>query len=93
MIRQVVRDNIAQVRSCYNAGLELEPDLEGRVLVQFVISPAGTVRAAVVAQTSLPSEHHTVADCIADAVSGWTFPVPPGSGNAIVSYPFLLAPR
>ena len=90
IIRRVVRAHINEVRYCYNQGLARDPNLKGRVAVQFTIGPTGKVPVAVVAQTSLKDRN--VANCVAKAVKRWKFPKPPGGGNAVVTYPFLLEP-
>ena len=37
-IRNVVRSHIEEVRACYNEGLVTDPELQGRVAINFVIS-------------------------------------------------------
>ena len=90
IIRRIVRAHINEVRYCYNQGLARDPNLKGRVAVQFTIGPSGKVPVAVVAQTSLKDKN--VANCVAKAVKRWKFPKPPGGGNAVVTYPFVLEP-
>lgn len=90
VIRRIVRAHINQVRHCYNQGLVRDPNLRGRVAVQFTIGPTGKVPASVVGQTSL-SDRNT-ANCVAKAVKRWKFPRPAGGGNVIVTYPFVLEP-
>ncbi len=90
IIRRIVRAHINEVRYCYNQGLARDPSLTGRVAVQFTIGPTGKVPVAVVAKTSLTDRK--VANCIAKAVKRWKFPKPPGGGNAVVTYPFVLTP-
>lgn len=87
-IRRVVRRNIAQVRFCYEQGLQQNPSIEGRVTVSWIISPTGAVTSTSVANTTLGSAG--VESCIANAVGRWSFPSPDGGGVVGVSYPFLL---
>jgi hypothetical protein len=49
----VVLRNLGQVNHCYEQGLAARPNLEGRVVVRFVIGAYGTVIAANVADSSL----------------------------------------
>nr|WP_276599101.1 AgmX/PglI C-terminal domain-containing protein [Nannocystis sp. SCPEA4] len=87
-VRTVVRSNIEQVRDCYNAGLKRDPKLEGRVHVQFVIQPDGSVgELTLVDELADASE---VVRCIAEVARGWKFPAP--YGRIIVTYPFVLEP-
>jgi hypothetical protein len=90
IIRRIVRAHINEVRSCYNAGLTKDPNLQGRVSVNFVITGVGTVGSSVVQESTLKDS--SVANCIAKAVKRWKFPKPRGGGNVIVTYPFNLTP-
>ncbi|MCB9750099.1 MAG: von Willebrand factor type A domain-containing protein [Myxococcales bacterium] len=90
IIRRIVRAHINEVRYCYNTGLNKDPNLKGRVTVQFVITGAGTVGSSVLEAATLPDTN--VANCIAKAVKRWKFPKPKGGGEVTVSYPFVLEP-
>ena len=90
IIRRIVRAHINEIRYCYNQGLVRDPNLKGRVKVQFTIGPTGQVPVAVVQESSL--KDNNVAQCVAKAVKRWKFPRPQGGGNVVVSYPFVLSP-
>ncbi|MCB9750150.1 MAG: AgmX/PglI C-terminal domain-containing protein [Myxococcales bacterium] len=90
IIRRIVRAHINEVRHCYNIGLGKDPNLKGRVVVQFTIGGSGKVPSAVVQSTTLKDA--AVGNCIAKAVRRWQFPKPRGGGSVIVSYPFVLQP-
>lgn len=90
VIRATVRASIADVRRCYNEGLARDPNLTGRVAIQFTIGPQGTVTAATVEASQLPDAE--VDNCIADVIKALSFPPPQGGGNVVVTYPFVLQP-
>jgi len=90
IIRRIVRAHINEVRHCYNKGLALDPNLAGRVVIQFAIAALGTVSVSVVSQSDLSDEK--VGQCIASAVKRWTFPRSEGGSTVLVNYPFLLSP-
>lgn len=91
VIRRIVRSHINEVRYCYNQGLTRDPNLRGRVAVQFTIGPTGGVGLSVVENTSVKDQN--VGRCIAKAVKRWRFPRPAkGGGTAVVTYPFVLNP-
>ena len=90
IIRRIVRAHINEVRSCYNAELTKEPTLEGRVAINFVITPTGKVGSSVVEDDTMGNAK--VAKCIAKAVKRWKFPKPRGGGNVVVTYPFIMSP-
>ncbi len=89
LIRRVVRAHINEIRYCYNQGLARDPNLKGRVAVQFQIGSTGKVPTAIVSESDV--KDNNVGSCIASAVRRWQFPKPPGGGTVIVTYPFVLA--
>jgi hypothetical protein len=90
IIRRVVRAHINEIRHCYNQGLVRDPNMQGRVAIQFSIGPTGAVPKAFVSQQSIGDR--SVASCMATAVKRWRFPRPPGGGHVIVTYPFVVNP-
>jgi len=89
-IRRVVVRNLGQVTHCHEQGLLQAPDLQGRVVIRFIIGGNGAVMASSAVENveSAPS----VGNCIASAVRRWQFPVPEGGGIVTVTYPFNLQP-
>ncbi len=88
-VRRVIMRHRAEVRHCYEGELNKRPDLEGRVMIAFVISPTGVVTSAAVSSSTLGNA--TVEGCIARAVRRWSFPSADGGGVTSVNYPFLLS--
>ena len=89
-IRGVVRNNMKAIRGCYNRLLAEQPALRGRVMVRFVIGPEGAVEAAMVEDSTVPSD--PLERCVVDVVTQMTFPVPDEGGKTVVSYPFVFEP-
>lgn len=89
VIRRVIRRHINEVRFCYEQELNQRPDLEGRVMVSFIISPTGAVQSAAIGSSTLNNAR--VEGCISQAVRRWTFPAPDGGGVVGVNYPFVLS--
>lgn len=87
LIRRIIRRHINEVKFCYEKELTRMPNLEGRVMIQFTISPTGAVAASFVQSSTM--NNPTVEQCIAAAVRRWEFPKPQG-GIVIVTYPFVL---
>ena len=87
-IREVMRAHQGEIRYCYERELVKNPSLAGTVVVKLVIGASGTVASATVASSTLASP--PVEDCIARAVTSFTFPPPRGGGIVIVSYPYRL---
>ncbi len=89
VIRRIIRGHINEVRACYNQGLVRNPNLSGRVAVQFLITNTGKVGRAAVSESNLPDKQTET--CIVKAVKRWKFPRPQGGGNVMVTYPFVLS--
>ena len=89
-VRRVVRRHLPEVQYCYEAALTQYPDMEGRVTVQFDLSPSGAVVTSGVVQSTLANA--SVETCLARAARRWVFPSPAGGGVVRVSYPFVLRP-
>ena len=89
IVRRIVRAHINEVRYCYLRGLNKNPELRGRVTVEFTIDGNGKVsRSQVQASTVADAE---VAQCTAIATRRWNFPRPDGA-EVVVTQAFTLAP-
>ncbi len=86
-VRRVAREHTDEVRACFAAALADRPDLNGTVMVRFLVTPAGAVRdlAVLADDTGQPR----VAACLLRRVQAWTFPSP-GEVEAQATYPFVL---
>lgn len=87
-IGAVIARNQGQIRFCYEQGLQGDPNLSGRVAVDFTIGGNGSVKIANIANSSLASK--IVEDCIMLRLRSWKFPLPQGGVDVKVSYPFNL---
>ena len=86
-VRRVVGQHLAEVRFCYEQGLEASPDLlQGQVTVQWIVGADGHVTSAAIGSSELRSA--SVERCIASAVTRWTFPASESVSG--VRYPFTL---
>ena len=86
IIRRVIRRHMNEIRFCYEQELPRQPDLAGRVAVNFTIVPSGVVAAAVVQSSTLGNPR--AENCLLEAVRRWSFPQPAGGGLVIATYPF-----
>lgn len=87
-IAAVIARNSGQIRFCYEQGLQGDPNLSGRVAVNFTIGGNGAVKVANVGNSTLASK--IVEDCIMMRLKSWKFPLPQGGVDVKVSYPFNL---
>ncbi len=89
VIQRIVRQNYGRFRFCYEQGLAQNPNLEGRVVVRFVIGREGAVTSVQGGGSDLPDKR--VNNCILQSFYGLSFPAPEG-GLVTVSYPIALSP-
>lgn len=87
-IAAVINRHIGEVIYCYEKGLQVKPNLSGRVGVKFTINGGGRVSTASVASSSINSAQ--VEGCVLNRLRGWKFPKPVGGVNVKVQYPFVL---
>lgn len=90
LIDAVVKRHMNQIRFCYQKELSRQPDLGGKVVVQFVISKSGDVSSAKIKSSSLGN--NAVESCMTSRFLRFSFPEPAGGGIVIVSYPFMFSP-
>ncbi len=89
VIQRIVRQNYGRFRLCYEKGLGVNPNLEGRVSVRFKIAGDGSVGNVANGGSSLPDSG--VVDCIVRAFYGLSFPKPE-EGSVSVVYPIMFSP-
>ena len=91
IIRRVVRQHRREVRYCYEKQLVKNPDLSGKISVNFMIGSTGAVKSAVVKGSTMASDE--VGSCVAKKVRRWKFPEPKGGGVVVVTYPFVFSTK
>ncbi|MBW2732321.1 MAG: TonB family protein [Deltaproteobacteria bacterium] len=88
VIQRIIRRHLKVLQYCYEKQLLHKPTLKGRVVVEFVIGPAGRVLKAKVMNSTLNDKK--VQACILRAIRHWRFPKRPGDGIVKVRYPFVF---
>jgi hypothetical protein len=87
VIQRIVRQNYGRFRACYQASLQTNPNLSGRVVASFIIGRDGTVKS-VSGGGDLPDSG--VISCVTRSFYGLTFPQPDG-GIVRVTYPIVFS--
>jgi hypothetical protein len=90
VVRRVTLRHINEVRFCYEQALAQNPSLQGRVEIQYVIGPPGTIVTSTLTHTDVTVP--TVPACIVNATRRWMFPQPEGGGVVSVMAVFVLEP-
>ena len=87
LISEVVQRHLAEIRYCYQRQLTRDPDLAGKVVVQFSITPQGEVSRATTKESTVGNVD--VESCINGRFMRMQFPEI--GTMAVVSYPFLFS--
>jgi hypothetical protein len=95
-IQARVREDLLPIATeCYEAALEDQPKLAGRLVMQFTIvgdeSVGGVVSESEVAEES-ELQHPALRECIRESIFALTFSPPQGGGTVDVTYPFVFTP-
>lgn len=86
-IARVLDSQHSEILACYESALRTEPDLEGTLILEWVIQPQGRVGRIRQKSSTLPNP--ALGRCIMRKLKGWRFPAPRG-GDAVVTAPFLF---
>jgi outer membrane biosynthesis protein TonB len=92
VIQGVVLQNRVRIRSCYEAALTQQPNLAGKLTVQFTIDASGKVTVAEVNQARTTLRDPKVQACTLAAVQSLTFPASSRGFESSVNYPFDFKP-
>lgn len=88
LIDAVIRKHIPQIRWCYERALPAKPELEGKLVVHFVIEADGRVSSAAMKSSTIGDAE--VESCVADRFHALRFPRPAGDGTVTVNYPVVF---
>jgi|GEM_PF-1288528 len=87
-IQRTVKGSLSSIRRCYEAELQKQPGLRGKLVVAWTIGPLGRVTAASASQNTVGSVD--VERCVVRVVRAMEF-VPPKNGrDVVVHYPFVF---
>jgi hypothetical protein len=93
-IQAAIKAVVPRVKACFERGLKQQPDLAGRVVVEFEIE-ADDGGEGVVTRGEVP-DSETFSPffdaCVLKEVAGARFPAPSGGGKVTVRYPFQFDP-
>lgn len=91
VINAVVQRHRSEIRACYDAALQRNPNLRGKVTIAFNIQPNGIVSSSTVKESTIGDRG--LESCITSRVTTWVFPKPEAPVETVVSaYPFYLNP-
>jgi hypothetical protein len=85
-VRRVISQYKRQIKACYDGQLLLQPTLEGRIRVDWVISPNGHVQTAQ--STANTTRSSPLESCLLGVVRAMKFPEAPNGRQTRVIYPW-----
>ena len=88
LVSAVIKRNMNQIRYCYQRELTKDPNLQGEIVVKFVIAADGSVSQSTTKSTTMNSE--AVESCINSRLLRMQFPEPKGGGIVIVTHSFTF---
>jgi pSer/pThr/pTyr-binding forkhead associated (FHA) protein/outer membrane biosynthesis protein TonB len=88
-IRRLIQANLKVIRSCYERELNRNPNLYGKLVVQWDIGANGQVVSGPIAKQN--DLNATVAECVSQRMRSWKFPDPPAGQVVTVTYPFVFS--
>jgi hypothetical protein len=90
LIRRVIQEHAAQIRYCYEQQLALNPKLQGKVSIKWVINADGAGSNPQVDSSATSLVDDKVHQCMMARITSWQFPKPKGGGIAVITYPWIL---
>lgn len=88
-IRRAVLANLRAIKSCYERELNRNPDLFGKLVMEWVIGEQGRVMSARAKTNELGNQR--VGECVRGIIRGVKFPEPPTNEEVTVAYPFFFS--
>jgi hypothetical protein len=90
LIRKVIQDHAAQIRYCYETQLAINPRLQGKVAIKWIINADGIASNPQIDGSATTLEDDKVHQCMMSRITSWQFPKPKGGGIAVITYPWIL---
>jgi hypothetical protein len=90
LIRKVIQDHAAQIRYCYEQQLAVNPRLQGKISIKWVINGDGSASSAQIDRSGTTLDDDKVHECMMSRIVSWQFPKPKGGGIAVITYPWIL---
>ncbi len=87
-VGRVIHSHLAEVRYCYESAMIKNPNVQGKLMVDFTIAGAGKVDGASVKDSSVTDR--TLDQCLIAKLKQWQFPSPKGGVKVAVTYPFIF---
>lgn len=87
-VRSIIMSRVGDVSDCYVAALKKNPNLAGKLILEWEVNPIGDPKNVQVIQAVDPK----LDKCIVAKLQHWAFPPPPGNQVPRIRYPFNFSP-
>ena len=92
VIRKLVMDNRKAARQCYEDARKEQKDLQGDLVIHFVLDPEGKVKSAELNEERSTLKSKAVAECVIAVIRGIHFPRSSRAMETSTNYPFNFTP-
>jgi outer membrane biosynthesis protein TonB len=92
VIRKIVMDNRKAARKCYEDARQDSKDLQGNVVIHFVLDPEGKVKSADLNQERSTLTSPALVKCVIGVIKGIQFPKSSRGMETTANYPFNFTP-
>lgn len=90
-IKSTVRKNNSKISACYAEGLKENPELKGKLVVEWDVDDKGKMLKAVVNKSKSTFENEKVANCVIEKLKSLEFPAAEKGQIVSVSFPFAFS--
>ncbi len=90
-IRAKLREHLKDVKACYDASLSLNPELNGKIVIDWKVDDTGTVTKISVNSPKTTLKDTGVQSCVLEKLKAIVFPPAPKGGDVTISYPFIFS--
>jgi hypothetical protein len=87
-VARVIHSHMNEIRFCYESAIMKDPNIAGKLLVDFKINASGSVPNAGISEAGI--QNRDVGQCLLGKLKSWKFPQPRGGVLVAVSYPFVF---
>jgi hypothetical protein len=93
LVKKVIQEHRQQIQYCYEQALMLNPRLQGKVSIRWIINADGRAMTPEV-DSATTLEDPKVHECMMSRITSadWVFPKPKGGGTAVITYPWIFRP-
>lgn len=86
-----IKRKLGAIKACYERGLRRDPQLSGKLTMEFVVQPRGSVTGTRVTADTVGDAQ--VARCVGGVLGKLRFVPGPTGGSVTFAYPFVFSPQ